>query len=359
MSHPIRPESYISMDNFYTPTVYRKGAEVVRMYQTLLTREGFRKGMDLYFARHDGSAVTCDDFRAAMSDANSVDLTQFGLWYGTPGTPVVKYSTSYSDGSFKLTLAQSSQSDSPLLIPVSVGLLDKGTGKEVVSTTVLQFKETAETFTFDGLMGDVVPSLLRGFSAPVKLIPESGVFDEESVAFLAAHDTDTFNRWDSGQILYRSLIFQCLEDKAAAKTRVYVEDVFGRVLREKTSDYSIQAYSLTLPTEATLAEHMDVVDPLAIHHARKSVKASLARRFQEELRTRYDEITSLLEKEQDFKVDAESIGRRRLRNVLLQYICSIRESEGEKISAADLAFSHYSKATGMTDRMGTDLGFSK
>jgi aminopeptidase N len=135
------------MDNFYTATVYVKGAEVIRMYQTLLTPEGFRKGMDLYFKRHDGSAVTCDDFRAAMADANNVDLTQFGRWYETAGTPTIKYDSSYHDGTLSLTLNQSSQSPNPLHVPVAVGLLDKTTGFEVLPTTVLELKQERQTFT--------------------------------------------------------------------------------------------------------------------------------------------------------------------------------------------------------------------
>jgi len=181
MSHPIRPDSYISMDNFYTATVYNKGAEVIRMYHTLLGKDGFRKGMDLYFERHDGDAVTCDDFLAAMSDATGTDLQQFSRWYSTKGTPTVTYDHSYDADAKKwsLTLTQSSQSkEGPLHIPVSIGLLDKETGDEVLATTVLDFKEDTQTFAFDGIEGDVVPSLLRQFSAPIKLVPSSGKVDE-------------------------------------------------------------------------------------------------------------------------------------------------------------------------------------
>jgi aminopeptidase N len=351
MAHPIRPESYISMDNFYTATVYVKGSEVIRMYNTILSKEGFRKGMDLYFERHDGSAVTCDDFRSAMADANGVDLTQFGLWYETAGTPTVKYSSSYDSGTFTLTLKQQSNSGLPLHIPVSVGLLDKETGEEVVPTTVLELKDHSQVFTFDNLKGDVVPSILRDFSAPVKLVPESGEVDESSIAFLAARDTDSFNRWESGQILYTSLIFQTLQGKSSETTRSFVEEAFGRLLTETSLDYSIQAYSLTLPSESTLAEDMDVVDPIGLHKARGAVKTGLARRFRAEILARYKELTASLAKEPDFKVDAHSIGRRRLRNVLLEYLCSIRESDDEEKLATELAAAHYTEATGMTDKM--------
>ena len=354
MSHPVRPEKYVSMDNFYTATVYSKGAEVVRMYNTLLGADGFRKGMDLYFERHDGTGVTCDDFRAAMADANGVDLDQFGLWYSTPGTPTVTFSHAYDDatGTFLLTLSQSSKSDKPLHIPVSVGLLDKSTGEEVVPTKVLELKEEKQTFEFPGLKGDVVPSILRDFSAPVKLVSESGENDEESLAFLAARDTDGFNRWEAGQVLYTDAIFQNMRDEVSDKTLDYVYEAFGRTLAdEEATDYSIQAYALTLPSESTLAEEVDVVDPIAIHKARGAVKKCIARKFQAQIRAKYDALTEAMEAEgEEFKVDATSVGRRRLRNVLLDYLCSTKETPEEQKAAAELAWSQFEKATGMTDR---------
>ena len=148
--------------------------------------------MDLYFKRHDGQAVTCDDFLAAMADANDVDLSQFSLWYSTPGTPSLTYSSTYDKekGLYQLTLTQSSRSDEPMLIPVAVGLLDKESGAEVLSTAVLQLKEVTQTFDFPNIKGDVVPSLLRNFSAPIKIKPATGVVDETELAFLASKDTD-------------------------------------------------------------------------------------------------------------------------------------------------------------------------
>jgi aminopeptidase N len=353
MSHPIRPESYISMDNFYTGTVYIKGAEIIRMYQTILTKDGFRKGMDLYFQRHDGTAVTCDDFLSAMADANNVDLSQFSRWYSTPGTPTITYATSYKDGTFTLTLSQKSNSkDGPLHIPVAIGLLDKATGKEVVPTTVLDLKEEKQSFTFDGLDGDVVLSLLRDFSAPVKLISENGIVDEESMAFLAARDTDDFNRWEAGQNLYTSLIFQNMKDVVIDSTLSYVNDAFERALTNESSDFSIQAYNLLLPTESTLAEEMTIVDPIGIHKARGSVKKALARKFEKEIRAKYDALTQIMESEGgELKVDSVSIGRRRLRNVLLEYLCSIKETDEEQLAAAELAMNHFQNAKGMTDKV--------
>lgn len=341
----------VSMDNFYTGTVYIKGAEVIRMYQTILTPEGFNKGMKLYFERHDGSAVTCDDFKSAMADANGEDLEQFSKWYSTSGTPTVKYSSSYSDGTFSLTLSQTSKCENPMHIPVSVGLLDKATGKEVVSTQVLQLKESEQTFTFDGLGGEVVPSILRDFSAPVKLEPLSGEVNESDMAFLAAHDTDGFNRWDSGQRLYTSLIFQNMEEKVSRETQAFVDEAFKQALEQETADYSIQAYTLMLPSESTLAEDLEVVDPVLLHKARGSVKKGLARKFQGPIKSLYDEITATMNADTEFKVDAKSIGLRRLRNTLLDYLCSVRETPEEQLAAAELATEHFQNANGMTDKM--------
>ena len=369
MSHPIRPNSYISMDNFYTATVYNKGAEIIRMYQTLVGVDGFRKGMDLYFERHDGSAVTCDEFLSAMSDANNIDLSQFSNWYSTPGTPVVTYEHSYSSDTKKwtLTLTQSSESTlGPLHIPISIGLLDKTSGEEVLSTTVLNLKEETQVFEFDDIEGDVIPSLLRGFSAPIKLIPADGAsVDEEALAYLAARDTDGFNKWESTQALSTSLIFQVMNDSDdsvellgddafySSKTWTYVQEAFERTLENyESNDYSILAYALTLPSQGSLTELIDTgddVDPIAIHTARGNVKKSLARKFQIQLKKRYDSLTD--DGDVEFKVDSTSIGRRLLRNVCLQYLCSISTTEEEQTIAAALAKNHYETATCMTDKV--------
>jgi len=361
MSHPIRPDSYISMDNFYTATVYNKGAEVIRMYHTLLGKDGFRKGMDLYFEKHDGSAVTCDDFLAAMSEATGTDLQQFARWYNTPGTPVVTHDHSYDADTKKwtLTLSQTSNSEQgPLHIPVSIGLLDQATGKEVLPTTVLDLKETTQTFVVDDIDGPVVPSLLRQFSAPIKLVPSEGRSENESdLAFLAARDTDGFNKWEAGQALMKSLIFQVMDGNPLeeAETWNYVKEAFQRTIGDAESqDYSILAYALTLPSEGTLTElvEADVVDPLAIHTSRGAIKKSLAREFESLLTERYDALTAAMDADGgEFKVDATAIGSRKLRNVCLEYLCSIRSNPEEEAAAATLAQTHYENATCMTDKV--------
>ena len=321
------------------------------MYDTLLTSAGFRKGMDLYFERHDGDAVTCDDFRNAMADANGVDLEQFARWYSTNGTPTVTYSSSFDAeaGKYVLTLSQKSLSkEGPLHIPISVGLLDKETGKEVVTTKVLELKEETQSFEFTDLSGDVIPSLLRGFSAPVKLVSASGEEDLKELAFIAANDTDGFNKWEAGQKLYTSAIFDAMKGKEPDFDSVF--EVFGRILSGEADDYSIQAYALTVPSESTLAEDLDVVDPVAIRKARGTVKKTIARKFETEIKSLYDKLTASMEG-MEFQVDATSVGRRRVRNVLLDYLCSIKETAEEQEAAASLASSHFNNASGMTDKM--------
>ena len=329
-------------------------SEIIRMYNTILSEEGFRKGMDLYFERHDGTGVTCDDFRTAMGDANGIDLEQFGLWYSTPGTPIVTYATEYNEaeGVFKITLSQSSKSDKPLFIPVSFGLIDKATGSEVVPTTVLELKEESQTFEFDGLKGDVVPSILRQFSAPVKLVSTTGEVDEESLKFLAANDTDGFNRWEAGQRLFTSLCFQVYNNgEMSDKTLEYVFEAFERTMEDGSMDFSIKAYAMTLPTEGTLSEELDEVDPVALRRARGTVRKAIARKFQAKLLDAYNQLSSAMEADGEFKVDAESVGRRRLRNTYLGYLTSIKETEEEQKVAAEIATAHYDKASGMTDKM--------
>lgn len=353
MSHPIRPENYLAMDNFYTATVYRKGAEVIRMYDTILGTAGFRKGMDLYFKRHDGSAVTCDDFLAAMADANDTDLSQFARWYSTSGTPTVTYVTSFDEekGLFVVGLSQSSRSNVPLFIPVAFGLLDKETGEEVLPTTVLELKEMNQTFTFP-VKKDVVPSILRNFSAPVKMVPASGVVNESDMAFLASHDTDGFNRWDSAQQLYTAAILKVMDGKEYNETLDLVLSTFGATVNDASiSDDAIRAYALLLPGESTLAEAVTVVDPQAIRNARKFVKKAIAKKFKTELTSAYEKLTALVEADTVFKVDGESTGRRRLRNVYLGYLCALDETAEEQIEAAKIATAQFESATGMTDKL--------
>lgn len=272
--------------------------------------------------------------------------------YSTPGTPTVTYSSEFDSdaGVYKLTLSQKSNSESPLHIPISTGLIDSVTGEEVVPTTVLELKEESQTFEFPGLKNDVIPSLLREFSAPVKLVSSTGDVDEEALAFLAARDTDGFNRWEAGQRLFTSLCFQDYDGEMSDATLDSVYEAFERTLADSEMDMSIKAYALTLPSESTLAEELSVVDPVALHKSRGVVRKALARKFQKELISAYEELTASMSG-QEFKVDAESVGQRRLRNTIMGYLASIKESPEEQKAAAELATSHYDTATGMTDKM--------
>lgn len=225
MAHPIRPESYISMDNFYTSTVYEKGAEVIGIYRTLLGNDGFKAGMKEYFRRHDGTAVTCDDFRNAMADANGVDLSQLELWYSQSGTPIVTVKQSYDKDSktYRLTLSQRipstpgqpEESKKPMLIPVRMGLLSRSTGAEILASTVVKLTEASQEFVFENISEDPVVSILRDFSAPVKL--EIDQSDSE-LALLMAHDTDSFNRWEAGNRLSTRVIFDIQKRLAAGES---------------------------------------------------------------------------------------------------------------------------------------------
>ena len=273
LAHPVQPDHYIAIDNFYTATIYNKGAEVIRMMATIIGREAFRRGMDLYFERHDNQAVTIDDFAQAMQDASGVDLSRFKRWYHQAGTPEVTVSDSYDAGSrrYTLTLAQRTPptpgqpNKQPVVIPVVMGLLD-GSGREIVARTLL-FNEAEQSFAFDDVAERPVPSLLRGFSAPVKL---SGV-PVEHLRFLAAHDTDPFVRWESGQ-QYASRVL--LEMAAAWRRGETLELDTGVIeaaratLHDADADPAFAAEALALPGEAFLADQMAVADVDAIHAVR-------------------------------------------------------------------------------------------
>ena len=342
MAHPIRPESYVEMNNFYTVTVYEKGAEVIRLYHTLLGQEGFRKGMDLYFERHDGKAVECDDFRAAMADANGVDLTQFERWYDQAGTPTVKASGQWDEaaGTYVLTLAQSCSAQAgeseprPFHIPVRVGLLgpegddlplalEGEDGSSAPTARVLELTEPEQSFTFVGVRSRPVPSLLRHFSAPVKLDVERS---REELAFLMGHDSDPFNRWDAGQQLGKTMLLELVSERAAGREMkvdpLFVE-AFGRILANDDLDGSLKAQALVLPSERELGLEMEVIDVDGIHEARRFVRRALAGSLRGELMQVLEATAST----GPYTSDKASIDRRRLRNTVLAGLSSLEEPE--------------------------------
>ncbi len=289
MAHPVRPERYVEINNFYTATVYEKGSEVVRMYQTLLGRDGFRKGMDLYFERHDGQAVTCDDFLAAMADANGRDLGQFERWYRQTGTPVLRASLRREGDETVLTLAQrlpdhpDNRGIGPLMIPVQVGFLD-GDNRSLPVTLADEDKPGPETrllvldqpeseFRFRDLPEGAVPSLLRDFSAPVKLVFD---WSPEELARLAGFDPDPVNRHQAMRRLSERVLDGAITGSTLPAEVELLERAWAAVLDDKTIDPALAAELLSLPSENELAQDRDPVDVEAIHRARSELRTYLA-----------------------------------------------------------------------------------
>jgi aminopeptidase N len=329
LAHPVQPDHYITIDNFYTATVYNKGAEVIRMMATIIGREAFRRGMDLYFARHDNQAVTIDDFAQAMQDASGVDLTRFKRWYRQAGTPEVAASDSYDAAArrYTLTLKQHTaptpgQPDKqPLAIPVAMGLLD-GTGREIAARTLL-FSEAEQSFVFDDVAERPVPSLLRGFSAPAKL---SGV-PLAQLQYLAAHDTDPFVRWESGQQYATHLLLRMAADWQRSEAPMLEQgltDALAATLRDADADPAFAAEALALPGEAFLADQMAVADVDAIHAVRDAARAAIGRALRGALRATYERLTDT----GPYRIDGTSIGRRALRNTCLAYLAADGDADG-------------------------------
>ena len=355
MSHPIRPESYVAMDNFYTATVYEKGGQVIRMYETLLGVDGFRKGMDLYFERHDGQAVTCDDFRAAMADANGRDLAQFERWYLQKGTPNLAMNGAWSDGTYTIELTQSAPGNHegdfvPMLIPVRVGLMGPDgadlpmalTAGEANAPTerVLELSERNQSWTFHDLAAEPQASVLRDFSAPVILHQER---DRQELAFALANDQDAFNRWEAGQDLFGGAILELAADVASGKELVLdpaVVEAFRAVLNDDALDGSIRSMMLILPGEMSLAQKMDVIDPDALFTARRFVRNTIAAALAGDLCT----VHAAHLPKGPYQSTKPEIDRRRMANLCLAYLCAADGDAGAK-----LAKDQFDAADNMTD----------
>jgi len=362
MAHPVRPQSYIEINNFYTVTVYEKGAEVVRLYHTLLGAEGFRAGMDCYFERHDGQAVTTDDFCAAMADANQVDLTQFKRWYDQAGTPVLTARDEWDEdsGRYRLILSQTCpptpQQEEKLayMMPVRMGLLgDDGQplplqlideSDPAGDERILVLTETEQVFEFQGLTHRPLPSLLRGFSSPVNL---EYPYSRDQLAFLMAHDRDDFNRWDAGQKLAMDLILELIAGFQAGEKLVLDDALvlaYSGVLDDAESDPAFVAEALSLPGEAYIADQMDVVDVDAIHEVRVFLQKALAGTLKE----RFLKLWKRLSGNQGaFSLDEGSMRKRRLKNLCLSYLVYLEED-----SFITGAAQQFEDATNMTDSMG-------
>ncbi len=350
MAHPVRPDSYVDINNFYTVTVYNKGAEVIRMMHRLLGADNFRKGMDLYFARHDGQAVTCDDFVAAMADASGVDLEQFKHWYSQAGTPVLAIEEEWNgeEQVYTLHLSQScpqtpgQETKKPFHIPVAFALID-ASGRDIkLQSNLLELREEQQSFTFAGIEEKPVLSLLRGFSAPVKI---KSWQQREQLAFLMAHDSDPFNRWDASFRLSESVILELtasFQKGEEAQLDPLFIDAVKKILADKESDKSLLAMALTLPEESYLAQQMDVVDPDALHYARKFVRQELARACAGDLRTVLEENRI----EGAYELSPEAMGKRRLKNSCLSLFFATASPNDTDIA---MAKEQYYQGANMTD----------
>jgi aminopeptidase N len=360
MAHPVRPQSYMEISNFYTATVYEKGAEVVRMIHTLIGARAFRRGMDVYFRRHDGQAVTCDEFVDAMAEGSGFDFGQFKRWYDQAGTPRLEAKGDYDAKAkrYTLTVKQSTPATPgqpekrPLHIPFAVGLIAPD-GSEVPlqldgeaapagPDRVLSVKAAEERFVFTNVPAKPVPSLLRRFSAPVIL---GFPYIEAELTHLMAHDADPFNRWEAGQRLATGILLRGIEAHRAGRAvevpRAFV-DAFARVLRDGPKDPAFAAEALGLPSETYLAEQMDVVDPDAIHAVRVHVRRELATALHDELARTYQSLAT----SGPYSPDAQSAGKRALRNLALGLLMELESTESYARAAEQFA-----SADNMTDRM--------
>jgi len=349
MAHPVRPASFVEINNFYTSTVYEKGAEVIRMIQTLIGRDAFRAGMDEYFRRHDGQAVTCEDFVAAMAAASSFDFTQFMRWYNQPGTPHVAVDGHFDADSTTYTLTCSQTNpraadDAPYLIPIRAALFSDDGELLTGSERTLQLTATCQSFVFTDVAAEPVPSLLRDFSAPVIL---DFAYTPEQLTLLLAHETDPFNAWEAGQRLASTLILDATAAIAAGRTPAWSTgfvDAARRLLQTHAErGAAFVAETLTLPGESTLAEALAVVDPDALHAARNSLRLHLAGQLEAELGATY----AALAPRGPYQPSAADAGRRALRNVCLGYLLEL-----DSPAVRQLAMRQYQTADNMTDQFG-------
>ncbi|MEN8167592.1 MAG: aminopeptidase N, partial [Pseudomonadota bacterium] len=360
MAHPVRPDAYMEINNFYTVTVYEKGAEVVRMQHNLLGAENYRKATDLYFKRHDGQAVTTDDFVKCMEQASGRDLEQYRLWYSQAGTPRVKVEASYDAAQqrYSLSFAQSCPSTPgqaskvPFHIPIRLGLLD-GQGREMPLQLegesepagiqrVVELRQPHATFNFVGLAESPIPSLLRGLSAPVKL---EFAYSDQELMFLMAQDQDPFNRWDAAHTLAQRTLLQLVEDDQAdrelAISTGFVE-AFRRALTDGSADKALLAEVLTLPSESTLGDQMERVDVEAIHRVRDWLRLRLALALKDDLLDVYRANNA----SGAYDIEPASIARRSLKNLALNSLMLLDDPE-----IRSLCMAQFETGDNMTDRM--------
>ncbi|MFO1306333.1 MAG: aminopeptidase N [Burkholderiales bacterium] len=358
MAHNVRPDEYLEINNFYTSTVYEKGAELIRMQHTLLGGERFRRGMDLYFDRHDGMAVTCDDFVQAMQDASGVDLAQFRRWYAQAGTPVVTVRSSFDPAAstYSLEFAQQTPatpgqgSKPPLHIPFAVGLVDhegrdiplrlEGEAAPVGTTRVLELKEESQTFSFAGIDRPPVPSLLRNFSAPVVV---EYPYSDDDLAFLAAHDSDAVMRWDAAQRCHAKAMLALARDHREGRTLTVpplLVRVVDKLLADRTSDPALIALALAPPDAAYVAAQEEIVDAEGVPAARSFLARAIGGALREALLRVYHERRVRA----SYAPTNDQTGARRLANTCLRYLAAIDDS-----AARALAVQHFDSSDNMTD----------
>ena len=363
MAHPVRPASYMEINNFYTVTVYDKGAEVIRMMHTLLGEAGFRRGMDLYFQRHDGQAVTCDDFAAAMADANGRDLAAFKRWYSQAGTPEIFVDSRYDAANKRLylKLRQScpdtpdmpAKDKKPFVIPVALGLLGPD-GRDMDFTlagaknpSCLLLTEAEQEFSLEGVAEQPVLSLLRGFSAPVKLhLPQS----EAELALRVARDSDPWARWDAGQQLCLNTILAAIATWMRGEEYeppVLLSLCLGEILDNEEADPAFLAEVLPLPTENWIGLHLAPLDPEAVFQVRQGFRVFLSRNQRERFLRRYHALAP----HGPYRYDREGSGRRALRNACLAYLLAVRPGEEAEAWLLDLGEKQYREADNMTEAL--------
>ena len=362
MAHPVRPDQYVEINNFYTVTIYEKGAEVVRMMQTLTSREGFAKGMTEYFARHDGQAVTCDDFAQAIADANpgsalAQHLPQFKRWYSQAGTPRLQARGSYnaSERSYTLTLSQScpatpdQPAKEPFVIPVTLGLLSR-TGQALPlqlaasdSLRTLVLTEASTSWTFTGIDSEPVPSLLRGFSAPVIL--DDGLQASDLLTLLA-HDSDAFNRWEASQRLMLDSALQALRGQSESPAMPpELVQALRALLRHPELDAAFKELALTLPSENYIADHLDTVDPQWVHRQREAMRTQLARELHEDWLWAWETHRT----NGAYTPDATQSGRRALAGLAMAMLCLDAVAQSDNVLPGKV-YQQFKDAGNMTDR---------
>ncbi len=364
LAHPVRPASFIEINNFYTATIYEKGAELVGMIHTMLGKEGFRAGMDVYFARHDGEATTVEKFIKCFADSSKQDFSQFMLWYEQAGTPQLTCSLAYDKAAQTATLdvtqivpaTPGQETKKPHVMPLRMGLLDaKGNDFDLVLNDgmavkdgVVMIDKAEQSFTFTNITEKPVASYLRGFSAPVKLSSNNDAADLE---FLMTHDSDSFNRWQAAQSYALALLVQSVKsisDKGAMVDPKPLAMAMAQVIRDETLEHAYRALFLALPGESEIAREIGKnVDTDAIHLVREKVRAEIARLIRADLAMLYAD----LEVKEDYSPDAEQVGKRTLRNAALSMLSTAGGSPD-----VQRLLKHYNTATNMTDMMAAMSG---